>query len=127
MVLGRGLGFAVSKEVALKLKEVCSIHAESFSSAEFLHGPVTLVEQKLTILELMVKDESEAAHAEQVAEVTSRGANVLHLVQCAGDIHPRFAPLSLLQRFYVDIAQVAVDLGFSPDEPKGLKKVTQTR
>lgn len=126
IVLGRGLGFAVSKEVALKLKEVCSIHAESFSSAEFLHGPVTLVEQKLTILELSVKDESEEAHGEQVAEVTSRGANVLHLQQCAADIHPRFAPLSLLQRFYVDIAQVAVDLGFSPDEPKGLKKVTQT-
>lgn len=45
VVLGRGLGYAVSKEIALKLKEVCSIHAEAFSSAEFLHGPVTLVEK----------------------------------------------------------------------------------
>lgn len=126
VVLGRGLGFAVSKEVALKLKEVCSIHAESFSSAEFLHGPVTLVEQKLTILALSVNDESEDAHRSQIDEVTSRGANVLTLNQTNVAIHKRLAPLTLLQRFYVDIAGVAVGLGFSPDEPKGLKKVTKT-
>jgi len=127
VVLGRGLGFAVSKEVALKLKEVCSIHAESFSSAEFLHGPVTLVEQQLTILALSVNDESESAHAEQLNEVGSRGASVIHLNQTSVAVHKRLAPLTLLQRFYVDIAGVAVALGFSPDEPKGLKKVTKTR
>src|SRR5690606_26624847 len=36
VVLGRGLGYAISREIALKLKEVCGIHAEAFSSAEFL-------------------------------------------------------------------------------------------
>jgi len=126
VVLGRGLGFAVSKEIALKLKEVCSIHAESFSSAEFLHGPVTLVEQQLSILEVDIRDESYDGHQAQVEEVISRGADMIHLAQYTGEVHPRLAAITAMQRFYVDIAQVAVDLGFSPDEPKGLKKVTRT-
>ncbi|MFD2165206.1 glucosamine-6-phosphate deaminase NagB-II [Thalassotalea euphylliae] len=126
VVLGRGLGYAVSKEMALKLKEVSSIHAEAFSSAEFLHGPVTLVEQGLAILNCAVNDESAASHNEQVEEVTSRGADVVHLKQTDNSIHPRIAPLVVLQRFYLDVAKVAVAKGFNPDEPKGLKKVTKT-
>jgi glucosamine--fructose-6-phosphate aminotransferase (isomerizing) len=126
IVLGRGLGYAVSKEMALKLKEVSSIHAESFSSAEFLHGPVTLVAQKLTIIDCLVKDESESAHQEQILEVGERGADLIHLHQVVNDAHPRFAPLLVLQRFYLDVAIVAVERGFNPDQPQGLKKVTRT-
>lgn len=126
VVLGRGLGFAVSKEMALKLKEVSSIHAEAFSSAEFLHGPVTLVEQGLAILNCAVHDESAKPHQEQIDEVASRGADMVHLRQIDLDVHPRLAPLVVLQRFYLDVAKVAVSKGFNPDEPKGLKKVTRT-
>ncbi len=126
VVLGRGLGFAVSKEIALKLKEVCSIHAEAFSSAEFLHGPVTLVAQKLTIIDCHVNDESATAHKEQVVEVTNRGADMIHLDQVVNNIHPRLAPLLVLQRFYLDVEKVALAKGFNPDEPQGLKKVTRT-
>lgn len=126
VVLGRGLGFAVSKEIALKLKEVCSIHAEAFSSAEFLHGPVTLVAQQLDIIDCHVNDESAEAHKEQVVEVTNRGADMIHLNQVVNDIHPRLAPLLVLQRFYLDVEKVALAKGFNPDEPQGLKKVTRT-
>ncbi|WOH37763.1 SIS domain-containing protein [Thalassotalea fonticola] len=126
VVLGRGLGYAVSKEIALKLKEVCSIHAEAFSSAEFLHGPVTLVAQKLTILDCHVNDESDQSHKEQIIEVKSRGADLIHLQQIVNDVHPRLAPLLVLQRFYLDVEKVALAKGFNPDEPQGLKKVTRT-
>ncbi|NKF50166.1 SIS domain-containing protein [Shewanella sp. WXL01] len=126
VVLGRGLGYAVTKEIALKLKEVCSIHAESFSSAEFLHGPVTLVEQKLAIVDVSVKDESIESHLEQIDNVRQRGADLIHLNQTCDDIHPRVAPLAVLQRFYIDVAAVAVARGIDPDQPAGLKKVTQT-
>lgn len=126
VVLGRGLGYAISKEMALKLKEVSSIHAESFSSAEFLHGPVTLVEQGLAILNCQVNDESVSAHDEQIQEMLSRGADVVSLKQTDNNVHPRLAPLVVLQRFYLDVAHVAVSRGFNPDEPKGLKKVTRT-
>lgn len=126
VVLGRGLGYAVSKEIALKLKEVCSIHAEAFSSAEFLHGPVTLVEKKLTIVDVCIGDESYASHIEQIENVSQRGADLVYLNQTSTDIHPRVAPLALLQRFYIDVAAVAIARGIDPDQPAGLKKVTQT-
>ncbi|OUS29148.1 glutamine--fructose-6-phosphate aminotransferase [Thalassotalea sp. 42_200_T64] len=126
VVLGRGLGYAVSKEIALKLKEVCSIHAEAFSSAEFLHGPVTLVAQQLTIIDCHINDESDQAHKAQINEVTSRGADMIHLAQVVNDVHPRLAPLLVLQRFYLDVEKVALAKGFNPDEPQGLKKVTRT-
>ncbi|GHF77448.1 glucosamine-6-phosphate deaminase NagB-II [Thalassotalea marina] len=126
VVLGRGLGYAITKEMALKLKEVSSIHAEAFSSAEFLHGPVTLVEQGLAILNAAVNDESANSHEEQITEVTQRGADLVHIRQIDNSVHPRIAPLVVLQRFYLDVAEVAVSRGFNPDEPKGLKKVTRT-
>ena len=126
VILGRGLGYAITKEMALKLKEVSSIHAEAFSSAEFLHGPVTLVEQGLAILNAAVNDESAEPHEEQINEVTQRGADLVHIRQVDQNIHPRLAPLVVLQRFYLDVAEVAVSRGFNPDEPKGLKKVTRT-
>ncbi|MCE9852510.1 MULTISPECIES: glucosamine-6-phosphate deaminase NagB-II [Shewanella] len=126
VVLGRGLGYAISKEIALKLKEVCAIHAEAFSSAEFLHGPVTLVENQLKIVDVCVADESYASHLEQIAEVGRRGAELVHLKQTVNEVHPRVAPLALLQRFYIDVAAVAIARGIDPDQPAGLKKVTQT-
>ena len=126
VVLGRGLGYAITKEMALKLKEVSSIHAEAFSSAEFLHGPVTLVEQGLAILNCEVNDESAQSHQEQIKEMAERGADLVHLRQTDLNVHPRLAPLVVLQRFYLDVAEVSVSRGFNPDEPKGLKKVTRT-
>jgi glucosamine--fructose-6-phosphate aminotransferase (isomerizing) len=126
VVLGRGLGYAVSKEIALKMKEVCSIHAEAFSSAEFLHGPVTLVEKKLSIVDVCINDESYLSHVKQIDNVRQRGADLVHLNQTSADIHPRVAPLALLQRFYIDVAAVAIARGINPDQPAGLMKVTQT-
>lgn len=126
VILGRGLGYAITKEMALKLKEVSSIHAEAFSSAEFLHGPVTLVEQGLAILNCAVNDESAQSHQEQIIEMKNRGADLVHMYQIDENVHPRLAPLVVLQRFYLDVAEVAVSRGFNPDEPKGLKKVTKT-
>lgn len=126
VVLSRGIGFAIAKEIALKLKEVCSIHAEAFSSAEFVHGPITLIEKGLTILNCVIEDESEVFHSEQIRDVIQRKAHVLNLDQAGLKVHPRLAPLIVLQRFYIDIANVSLARGFDPDTPKGLNKVTQT-
>ena len=126
VVLGRGLGYAVSKEIALKIKEVCAIHAEAFSSAEFLHGPVTLVENGLKVLDVQVRDESYIAHNDQINDIISRGGRLVHLHQVTNMLHPRIAPLAVLQRFYLDIEKIACQRGLNPDEPGGLKKITET-
>lgn len=126
VVLGRGLGYAAGKEIALKLKEVCSIHAECFSSAEFLHGPVTLVDDKFKILSISVQDESYDSHCKQVENIKERGAQLVEMSQPEVKFHPRFGALLVLQRFYLDIEKVAIAQGLNPDLPKGLKKVTET-
>src|SRR5205823_3225455 len=42
-VLGRGPSFPIAHEAALKLKESSGLHAEAYSAAEVLHGPLELV------------------------------------------------------------------------------------
>lgn len=126
VVLGRGFGYAISREIALKLKEVCSIHAEAFSSAEFLHGPVTLVEKQLSVITIAIEDESADAHEVIMQDLHNRGTRAIELRQSAGNMHPRCLPLAVLQRFYIDIEQVATQMGLDPDKPAGLKKVTKT-
>lgn len=126
VVLGRGLGYAISREIALKLKEVCGIHAEAFSSAEFLHGPVTLVKNQFAIVDVSINDESISAHRAQVEDVRSRGAAIVQLHHSDIAAHPRVLPLLLLQRFYLDVEVVARSRGIDPDAPPGLNKVTKT-
>ena len=126
IVLGRGFGYANAKEVALKLKEVCTIQAEAFSSAEFVHGPIALAQKPLKVLSLTLIDESIDAHQQQVVDVIKRGANVVRLDQFPKTLHPRIAALVLMQRFYLDIAEVSLQLGCDPDTPLGLNKVTLT-
>ncbi|HEX5793214.1 MAG TPA: SIS domain-containing protein [Rheinheimera sp.] len=126
VVLGRGLGYAISREIALKLKEVCGIHAEAFSSAEFLHGPVTLVKNQFAIVDVTVEDESLAAHRNQIDDVRSRGAAIVQLHHTGADAQARVLPLLILQRFYLDVEVVARSRGINPDAPPGLNKVTKT-
>jgi len=126
VVLGRGFGYAIAREIALKLKEVLGVHAEAFSSAEFLHGPVTLVEKKLCVLNVSVGDETLDVHQSQLDEISRRGARVVDLSLPLA-VHPRLQPLVMMQRFYLDIEQVAQANGLDPDSPPGLKKVTETR
>lgn len=126
VVLGRGLGYAIAREIALKLKEVCGIQAEAFSSAEFLHGPVTLVKNHFAIVDVTVEDESYAAHQHQIAEVQRRGGAIMSLHHTGLDAHIRILPLLILQRFYLDVEQVAQSRGIDPDAPPGLNKVTKT-
>lgn len=126
VVLGRGLGYAISREIALKLKEVCGIHAEAFSSAEFLHGPVTLVKNQFAIVDVTVEDESLAAHRNQIADVRGRGAAIVQLHHKGVEAQARVLPLLILQRFYLDVEVVARSRGINPDAPPGLNKVTKT-
>jgi glutamine---fructose-6-phosphate transaminase (isomerizing) len=126
VVLGRGFGYAISREIALKLKEVCAVHAEAFSSAEFLHGPVTLVEKRLSVVDVFVADESTDAHHQMIEDIARRGANLIQLTCIDNSLHKRCIPLAILQRFYLDVEKIAISMGFDPDKPVGLKKVTQT-
>jgi glucosamine--fructose-6-phosphate aminotransferase (isomerizing) len=133
--LGRGPAFAIACEAALKFKEVSQLHAESYSSAEVLHGPVSIVQSGFPVIAFAAGDAAEntvAEIADQLAEkgarafVTSakaRKANVLPVVRTG---HPLLDPLPLIVSFYAMVEKFARDVGIDPDTPRHLKKVTKT-
>lgn len=129
-VIGRGAGFGAAQEVALKLKETCALHAEAYSASEVLHGPLQLVSKPLLVLML---DTGEAATQPSMDEAENRfraAGGTVHRIH-PGDMGlpqlcPAAAAASLLFAAYPVILSVALSLGFDPDSPENLAKVTRT-
>jgi glucosamine--fructose-6-phosphate aminotransferase (isomerizing) len=136
IAIGRGPTLAVAREAALKLKEVCNLHAEAFSGAEFLHGPVALVEAAYPMLLLMANDEAADGLRQLAADLRHKGAALLRAEPGpagAGRL-PALAPdqadadaVCLIQSFYAMVVQLAARRGIDPDRPRHLRKVTRTR
>ena len=134
-VVGRGPGFAVAREAALKLKETCGLHAEAFSAAEVRHGPMALVRAGFPVLMLAQDDETRADMAALAADFAGRDAKVMLAGAPAGDgvislraaeAHPALQPILLIQSFYRLAALASVARGHDPDRPPFLNKVTET-
>ncbi len=133
--LGRGPAFAISNEAALKFKETSQIHAESYSSAEVLHGPVSLVGPGFPVLCFAANDAAEAKLVEVADQVAAKGAAVFVTSDTARKAqslpyvrtaHPLTDPVALIVSFYAMVEQVARDRGLDPDAPRHLQKVTET-
>ncbi|KMT64555.1 glucosamine-6-phosphate deaminase NagB-II [Catenovulum maritimum] len=125
-ILGRGFGYAVAKEISLKLKGLCGIHAEPFSTAEFQHGAVGLAEHRLKILNVLINDESYQSHMDFINQFDKSHSQIHHVQQKLKNVPARLEPLTLLQRFYLDIPAIAQAHGVNPDNPPGLQKITKT-
>lgn len=134
-VLGRGLGFAIAAEAALKLKETCGLHAEPHSAAEVLHGPAAIVRQGFVVLALAVQDAARdhvIATAERLAEqgadvfVTGAAAQGAVSLPTPRPLHPLVDPLVVLVSFYALVEGLSRRRGFDPDTPFRLQKVTST-
>ena len=133
--LGRGPSWAIANEAALKFKETCRIHAESYSSAEVLHGPVSIVETGFPVVCFAAHDKAEAAVVAIADQLADKGATVFvtsDLAQKARTIehlrsgHPLADPIALIVSFYAMVERVARARGIDPDRPRHLRKVTQT-
>jgi glucosamine--fructose-6-phosphate aminotransferase (isomerizing) len=132
-VLGRGVGFGVALEAALKFKETCGLHAEAFSAAEVLHGPMALVKDGFPALVFAQNDESRASVDAMAAGLGERGADVLLAAPGeGGDVlptlatHPVLEPILMIQSFYRMANALSVARGYDPDSPPHLNKVTET-
>jgi glucosamine--fructose-6-phosphate aminotransferase (isomerizing) len=134
-VLGRGPGFAIAAEAALKFKETCGLHAESYSAAEVLHGPSAIVQARFPVFALGVEDAA-LPHVVATAErLAAQGADVFLTggdaagalrLPSVGGLHPLMSPLVLAVAFYRFVEELARRRGFDPDTPPHLRKVTET-
>ncbi|CAN5277966.1 SIS domain-containing protein [soil metagenome] len=133
-VLGRGVGYGVAQEAALKFKETCGLHAEAFSAAEVLHGPMALVKPGFPALVFAQNDESRDSVDAMAKGLAERGADVL--LAGAGETgagvlpalaaHPVIEPILMIQSFYRMANALSVARGYDPDSPPHLNKVTET-
>jgi glutamine---fructose-6-phosphate transaminase (isomerizing) len=136
VAIGRGPTLSIAREASLKLKETSNIHAEAFSGAEFLHGPVSLVSPRYPILMFMPNDAAAPGLKRLAGDLREKGA-ALHVAE-PGPAAPGRLPaldadcpdadaICLLQSFYGMAERLAALRGIDVDRPRHLKKVTRTR
>ena len=135
-VLGRGPALAIASEAALKFKETSGMHAEAYSSAEVLHGPVALVGPTFPVIALAARDAAEQSvtgMADSLAErgayacVTSATARSAKPLPYVATGHPITDALALIVPFYGFVEAWSRARGLDPDRPVNLKKVTETK
>ncbi len=129
-VVGRGPALPIAAETALKLKETCAIHAEAYSIAEVMHGPLELLGEGYPVLAYSPDDQSRASSLEALAKLRTTGAHVL-VAEAGGlafqpTLHPLLDPISIRQTAYRFVEATAQARGRDPDRPRLLKKVTET-
>jgi glucosamine--fructose-6-phosphate aminotransferase (isomerizing) len=140
VVLGRGYQFATALEWSLKLKELTYVVAERYSTAEFRHGPIALIEPGFAVLAVAPSDAGAAdTRALLRALAEERGARVLALSDddetlAAASLGLRLpagtpgwlAPIVSIAPAQLFCYHLARARGFDPDAPRGLSKVTRT-
>jgi glucosamine--fructose-6-phosphate aminotransferase (isomerizing) len=139
VVVGRGLAYANAYELALKLMETCYVVAERFSSADFLHGPLAMVERHFPVILFAPPGVMLAGVKDLINRLRELHADTLSItsdLEAAGActrsiIMPReidefLAPIPYMIPGQLFAALLAEAKGLNPDAPRSLSKVTRT-
>ncbi|HJZ78702.1 MAG TPA: SIS domain-containing protein [Pyrinomonadaceae bacterium] len=139
VVVGRGLAYANAYEFALKLMETCYVVAERFSSADFLHGPLAMIERHFPVIlfappGVMLEGTKDLIRRLQElrAETLAITGDLDTASMCSRSIiMPReidefLAPIPYIIPAQLFAALLAEAKGLDPDKPRSLSKVTRT-
>ena len=85
LFLGRGLGYPIALEGALKLKEISYIHAEGYAAGEMKHGPIALIDKKMPVVVIVPKDAHYEKTSGNVQEVCARDGQVVAIATDGDD------------------------------------------
>lgn len=136
LYLGRGYGFPVALEGALKLKEISYIHAEGYPAAEMKHGPIALIDDQMPVVVIATKGPSYEKVISNIQEVKARKGIIIAVVT-AGDTdvaamadyvieipetHEAFVPLVATVPLQLLSYHMAVLRGCNVDQPRNLAK-----
>lgn len=137
LYLGRGLGYPIAMEGALKLKEISYIHAEGYAAGEMKHGPIALIDQSVPIIVIAPSDELFEKTASNMQEAAARGGRVIFISDAPGlaklgNIASATVELPKVADFVAPILytipvqmlayHVAVHKGTDVDQPRNLAK-----
>ena len=137
LCLGRGPNHAIALEAALKLKEICYIHAEGYAAGEMKHGPIALIDRQVPILSILPSGPLFEKTASNVQEAGARGGQIVVLSDAAGcaklrgiaaetlelpTVHPFVAPILYAIAVQMLAYHTAVLRGTDVDQPRNLAK-----
>ena len=133
-LLGKHSGESISKEGALKIKEISYIHAEGYSTSSLKHGPFALLEKDFPVILISPEDEYYPKNMNAYQEIISRHATVILITDKISEKSQKKHVLSiprntgfkeLLSIIPIQILayQLSVSRGINPDMPRNLAKV----
>jgi glucosamine--fructose-6-phosphate aminotransferase (isomerizing) len=139
LYLGRGTGYPIALEGALKLKEISYIHAEGYAAGEMKHGPIALIDETVPVVVVAPSDALFDKTASNVQEVMARGGRVIFLSDKAGiarllrqttptatielpTVDPFVAPILYAIPVQLLAYHTAVIKGTDVDQPRNLAK-----
>ncbi|MEA3326951.1 MAG: SIS domain-containing protein [Chloroflexota bacterium] len=139
VVIGRGFNYASAFEFSLKMKELTYTIAEPYSSADFLHGPVALVDRGFPTFVIAPDGEMAPEMQALIGKVHQRDAEVIifsdkndllgmspHNVRLPAGVPEWLSPISAIMPAQMFAMYLAHTRGFDVDNPRGLRKITET-
>ncbi len=139
VVLGRGYEYATAREWALKLKELARVFADPYSTADFQHGPIALVEPGVPVLAVVPEGVASAGVVELLTRLRDRGADVLVLsdsatIRAVGsrsialppNVPEWLRPIVSIVPGQLYAYHLTRARGLDPEAPRNLSKVTLT-
>lgn len=140
VVLGRGYNYATAYEWSLKMKELAYVVAEPYSSADFLHGPIALVDDGFPVFALVqtgsMFDEMSSLverlkfrHGARTIVVTNEAECFDYsdvILPTPSDVPEHLSPIVSIVPAQLFSYHLACKKGLDPESPRGLTKVTQT-
>ena len=136
LYLGRGYGFPIALEGALKLKEISYIHAEGYPAAEMKHGPIALIDEEMPVIVIATQHSNYEKVISNIQEVKARKGRVI-AIATEGDTHVKTmadhviyipnceeALLPLIATIPLQLLSyhIAVLRGCNVDQPRNLAK-----
>ena len=136
LYLGRGINYPIALEGALKLKEISYIHAEGYPAGEMKHGPIALIDERMPVVTIAVRDGVYDKMVSQIEQVKARGGiviavategddairrkadHVLYVPETSSLLTPVLAVLPLQLLAY----HTAIRRGCDVDQPRNLAK-----
>jgi glucosamine--fructose-6-phosphate aminotransferase (isomerizing) len=136
LFLGRGINYPIALEGALKLKEISYIHAEGYPAGEMKHGPIALIDEKMPVLAIALRDTLYDKMISQIEQAKARGGIVVALAT-EGDTliaskadhvlyvpaaPPLLSPVVAVIPLQMLAYHIAVRRGADVDQPRNLAK-----
>jgi glucosamine--fructose-6-phosphate aminotransferase (isomerizing) len=130
--LARGINFAMAGEGALKLKEVCYVHAEGMPAGELKHGTLALIEEGTPVIAICPTDYTYTDTISNISEAMVRGATVIGISNANQSIFAEWIKIPEVEMIFYPLVTViplqllayhsAIVRGFDPDKPRNLAK-----